>query len=99
MAEFLLDENVLGLGRYLIGIKYKKIGDEGCPAKKTDDKQVVEYAMKNNLVIVTGDGKMIKQCGFLNVNCIGIDLEEELVKKIKEYNNSYFKTFEIRTDV
>ena len=34
MAEFLLDENILGLGRYLIGIKYKKIGDEGCPAKE-----------------------------------------------------------------
>ena len=47
MAEFLLDENVLGLGRYLTGIKYKKIGDEGCPAKKTDDKQVVEYAMQS----------------------------------------------------
>ena len=30
--------------------------------KKTDDKEVVEYAMKNNLVIVTGDSKMIKQC-------------------------------------
>ena len=36
MAEFLLDENVLGLDRYLTGIKYKKIGDEGCPAKLAD---------------------------------------------------------------
>ena len=88
MTEFLLDENVLGLDRYLTGMKYKKIGDEGCPAKKTDDKEVVEYAMKNNLVIVTGDSKMIKQCKMLNVNCIGIDLEEELVKKINAYNNS-----------
>ena len=33
MVEFLLDENILGLDRYLTGIKYKKIGDEGCPAK------------------------------------------------------------------
>ena len=65
MVEFLLDENILGLDRYLTGIKYKKIGDEGCPAKKTDDKEVVEYAMKNNLVIVTEDGKMIKQCKIL----------------------------------
>ena len=31
---------------------------------------------------------MIKQCKMLNVNCIGIDLEEELVKKINAYNNS-----------
>ena len=88
MAEFLLDENILGLDRYLTGIKYKKIGDEGCPAKKTDDKEVVEYAMKNNLVIVTEDGKMIKQCKILNLNCVSINLVEELVEKIKDYNNS-----------
>ena len=88
MVEFLLDENILGLDRYLTGIKYKKIGDEGCPAKKTDDKEVVEYAMKNNLVIVTEDGKMIKQCKILNLNCVSINLVEELVEKIKDYNNS-----------
>ena len=88
MAEFLLDENVLGLDRYLTGIKYKKIGDEGCPAKEADDKQVVEYAMENNLVIVTKDDKMIKQCGMLDVNCINVDLDVELVKKINAYNNS-----------
>ena len=35
MVEFLLDENILGLDRYLTGIKYKKIGDEGCPAKRS----------------------------------------------------------------
>ncbi len=88
MAEFLLDESILGLGRYLIGIKYKKVGDEGCPAKEASDEQVVEYAMKNNLVIVTKDDKMIKQCGMLNVNCMNVDLDVELVKKIKDYNNS-----------
>ena len=54
MVEFLLDENILGLDRYLTGIKYKKIGDEGCQQKMIiSDKKVVEYAMKNNLVIVT----------------------------------------------
>ena len=88
MTEFLLDENVLGLDRYLGEIRYKKIGDEGCPAKGADDKQVVEYAIKNNLVIVTGDSKMIKQCDILNVNCVSINLEKELLKKINEYNNS-----------
>ena len=91
MVEFLLDENILGLDRYLTGIKYKKIGDEGCPAKKTDDKEVVEYAMKNNLVIVTEDGKMIKQCKILNLNCVSINLVIEEgssgVEKIKDYNN------------
>ena len=84
----ILDENARFCHRYLTGIKYKKIGDEGCPAKEADDKQVVEYAMENNLVIVTKDDKMIKQCGMLDVNCINVDLDVELVKKINAYNNS-----------
>ncbi len=33
--EFLIDENILGLDRYLDGfeIKYKKIGDPDCPVR------------------------------------------------------------------
>ena len=33
--EFLIDENVLGIDRYLDGyeIKYRKIGDPDCPEK------------------------------------------------------------------
>ena len=73
---------------HLKEMKYS-LGDDGCPAKGADDKQVVEYAMKNNLVIVTGDSKMIKQCDVLDVNLYQyLNLEKELLKKIKEYNNS-----------
>jgi len=37
--EFLLDENVLGLDRYLdvFELKYRSIGDENCPPLKSGD--------------------------------------------------------------
>ena len=42
-TEFLVDENVLGLARYLdtFDIKYRKVGDENCPPLKSDDPTVV----------------------------------------------------------
>ena len=44
--EFLIDENVLGLDRYLdtFGLKYRKIGDKNCPPLKSDDPTVARFA-------------------------------------------------------
>lgn len=59
--EFLLDENVLGLARFLENrVKYRKVGDNGCPAKEAKDPEVVKFARENRLVIVTKDSKMSK---------------------------------------
>ena len=46
--------------------------------READDKQVVEYAMENNLVIVTKDDKMIKQCKIACKLYQRIDLEKLL---------------------
>jgi len=66
--EFLLDENVLGLARFLENrVKYRKVGDNGCPAKEADDPEIVKFARENNLVIVTKDIKMIDECKLENM--------------------------------
>ena len=79
MTEFLLDENVLGLARYLDGkVKFKKIGDESCPSKESPDPQVAKFAKEHNLVIVTNDEKLAKQCKLFDIACVSIDMQSEL---------------------
>ena len=88
MTEFLLDENVLGLDRYLDGkVKFKKIGDEDCPPKKSTDPQVARFAKEHNLVIVTNDEKLEKQCKLFDINYVSVDVQLELAKKVLEYKN------------
>jgi len=80
---------VLGLARRLdtFGIKYRKIGDVGCPDKRSDDPTVVKFAEKENLVVLTNDDKLKKQCDLINVECILNDLTD-FAKKVKEYADS-----------
>ena len=89
MTEFLLDENVLGLARYLDGkVEFKKIGDEGCPSKESPDHQVARFAKEHNLVIVTNDEKLEKQCRLFDIACVSIDMQLELVKRVLSYKNT-----------
>ena len=89
MTEFLLDENVLGLARYLDGkVKFKKIGDEDCPSKESPDPQVARFAKEYNLVIVTNDEKLEKQCRLFDIACVSIDMQLELVKRVLSYKNT-----------
>ena len=89
MTEFLLDENVLGLARYLDGkVKFKKIGDEDCPSKESPDPQVAKFAKEHNLVIVTNDEKLEKQCRLFDIACVSIDMQLELVKRVPSYKNT-----------
>ena len=86
MIEFLLDENVLGLDRYLDGnVKFKKIGDAGCPPKEASDPQVAKFAMDNKLVVVTNDEKLEKQCKLFGIDCVSIDMQLELARKVLKY--------------
>ncbi len=88
--EFLLDENVLGLDRHLdmFEIKYRRIGDENCPPLKSNDSTVAKFADKENLVVVTNDDNLKKQCELLGVKYVFSDLTD-FARKIKGYAESH----------
>jgi len=87
--EFLIDENVLGLDRYLdtFDIKYRKIGDKNCPEKGSDDPTVAKFAKKENLVILTNDDNLKKQCELFDVKIVFNDLTD-FAKKVRDYADS-----------
>ena len=88
MSEFLLDENALGLDRFLENhVKYRKVGGDGCPALKTKDPEIVKFAKENNLIIVTKDIKMVNACKFENVKYVTFD-DGDFAKKVIEYSES-----------
>lgn len=85
-VEFLLDENVLGLDRFLENrVKYRKVGDDKCPGKEAGDPEIVKFARENNLVVVTKDSKMMEQCEFENVECVTFT-DVDFAKKIVRYS-------------
>lgn len=88
--EFLIDENVLGLDRYLssLDIRFKKVGDPDCPQKGSDDPVVAKFAHKNGLVVITNDDNLKKQCEILGVGCVFMDLKD-FARKVKEYADSH----------
>jgi predicted nuclease of predicted toxin-antitoxin system len=87
LMEFLLDENVLGLARFLENrVKYRKVGDSGCPAKEAGDPEIVQFAKENDLIIVTKDIKMIEECKFENLKYVTLD-DADFAKKIVNYSN------------
>jgi len=89
-VEFLVDENILGIDRYLssFNIKYRKVGDPDCPPLGSDDPTVAKFAQKNNLVVVTKDEKLQKQCEPMDVECVITDLRD-LARKVKDYADSH----------
>lgn len=89
-VEFLIDENVLGVDRHLssLDIKYRKVGDPDCPKLSSDDPAVAKFAQENNLVVVTNDDKLLKQCNLLAVNYVFVDLLD-LARKVKDYADSH----------
>jgi len=88
--EFLLDENVLGWDRYLdiFELKYRRIGDKNCPPLKSGDSAVAKFADKENLVVVTYDDGLRKQCELFGVRYVFSDLAD-FARKIKAYAESH----------
>ena len=90
--EFFIDENLLGLDRYLdfYEIKYRKVGDEGCPGKSATDPEIAKFAHKENLIVLTSDEKLAKHCDAVGVGYIPRKLSDfaETVKKYAEAMSS-----------
>ena len=89
-VEFLIDENITGLDRYLEGhdIKFRKVGDSISPELGTPDPLVAKFAKNNNLVVITMDNNLAKQCEPLDVDVVFWDLRD-LSRKVKEYADSH----------
>ena len=89
MVKFLIDEQLLGIDRYLEGhVKFTRVGDdeERLPLGSSDPK-VAQFAKDNDLIIVTNDGKLIKQCNLLEIEFVALDLVVDLARKVLKYED------------
>jgi len=96
---FLIDENVLGIDRYLdtLDINFIKIGDLNAPQKGSDDPTVAKYAHDNNLVVVTNDENLVKQCKFAKVSFVTVGISD-LAQKVIDCDG-YSKTHDLSKGV
>ena len=87
--EFLIDENVLGIDRYLktFDIKHRSIGGTDCPKLGSGDDEVAKFAKKENLVVITNDDNLTNQCNLFDVKYGFSDLTD-FARKVKQYADS-----------
>ena len=86
MVEFLIDEHLLGIDRYLEGhVKFFRVGDDERLPLGSSDPTVAKFAKDNNMIIVTNDGKLLKQCNLLGIEFVTLDLVVDLAKKVLKY--------------
>ena len=80
---------MLGIDRYLEGhVKFRKVGDGECPSLGSSDPDVAKFAKDNNLVVVTNDGKLLKQCKLFKIEFVTLDLVVDLAQKVLKYPDS-----------
>ena len=70
--KLLIDEQLLGCGLLLKTIGYDIVLTTETGFQKDED--IVNYAIKNGLFIVTEDNGMATLCKFRNVPCLHIDV-------------------------
>jgi len=83
---FLVDEDVLGIDRYIamLDVNIKKVGDPDAPPLGSEDPVVAKYASDNKYVIITGDDKMVKQCRVFDIEYVTTSMED-LARKVVQY--------------
>ena len=89
MVKFLIDENLLGIDRYLEGyVDFFRVGDDKRLPLGSSDPTVAKFAKDNNMIIVTNDGNLLKQCNLLDIEFVTLDLVVDLAKKVLKYPDS-----------
>jgi len=70
--KLLLDEMYAGLKEYFETLGYQVITAQAAGLKSAKDRDIVEYAGKNELLLVTQDQKPAELAELLGVRCIFI---------------------------
>lgn len=70
--KLLIDEQLLGCGLLLKTIGYDIVLTTEIGLQKDED--IVEYAIKNGLFVITEDNGMATLCKFRNVPCLHLDV-------------------------
>ena len=68
--KILLDEMYAGLKEYFETLGYEVLTAQEAGLKSAKDRDVVEYAGKNNLILVTQDQKPSELAELLSVKCV-----------------------------
>ena len=70
--KILLDEMYAGLKEYLETLGYEVLTAQEAGLKSTKDQAIVEYAGKNDLILVTQDQKPAELAELIGVKCVFI---------------------------
>ena len=70
--KILLDEMYAGLKEYLEALGYQVVTAQEAGLKGCKDREVVEYAAKHNLLLLTEDQKPAELAELLGVKCVFI---------------------------
>jgi len=70
--KLLLDEMYAGLKEYFEALGYEVLTAQEAGLKAVKDRDVVEYASKHNLLLVTQDQKPAELAELLGVKCVFI---------------------------
>lgn len=88
--KLLLDEMYAGLKEYFEALGYQVLTAQEAGLKAAKDREVAEYANKNNLILVTQDQKPAELAELLGVKCIFIS-NSMIAKLVDEKIKADFK--------
>jgi predicted nuclease of predicted toxin-antitoxin system len=86
--KILLDEMYAGLKEYFETLGYEVITAQEAGLKSAKDRDVVEYAQKHGLILVTQDQKPAELAELLGVKCVFISnllIAQVVDQKIKAF--------------